>query len=43
MMNQFEKLRQVIVKFVEDLEELGYVVYQEEDKDNLVIDIEEKK
>ncbi len=43
MMNKFEKLQQVIVKFVEDLEELGYVVYQEEDKDNLVIDIEEKK
>ncbi|WP_278334993.1 hypothetical protein [Romboutsia hominis] len=42
-MNKFEKLQQVIVKFVEDLEELGYVVYQEEDKDNLVIDIEEKK
>ena len=42
-MNKFDKLQQVIVKFVEDLEELGYVVYQEEDKDNLVIDIEEKK
>ncbi|MDB8790644.1 hypothetical protein PN398_07915 [Romboutsia sp. 1001216sp1] len=42
-MNKFEKLQQVIVKFVEDLEELGYVVYQEEDKDNLIIDIEEKK
>lgn len=42
-MNKFDKLKQVVVKFVEELEELGYVVYQEEDKDNIVLDIEEKK
>lgn len=42
-MDKLEKLKQITDKYIEDIEELGYVVYQEEDKDNIVLDIEEKK
>ncbi len=42
-MDKFKELKQITDKYIEDIEALGYVVYQEEDKDNIVLDIEEKK
>lgn len=42
-MDKFEKLKEITDKYIEYVEELGFVVYQEEDKDNIVLDIEEKK
>ncbi len=42
-MYKVKKLKQIVDKFIEDVEEIGFIVYREEDKENLVIDIEEKK